>query len=514
LTGSDTQVIASADAFYQTPAFSPDGNYFYFRKAVDKAHNGFNLLRAPALGGTPQMIIQDVDTGISFSPDGKRIAFIRGMDPDIGKFKVLTANADGTDARMLYGGPVSEFPVAVAWSPDGKQVASVVPSAGEALSAIKIKDVFSAQTKSLYQLNVQLSDLSWLPGGNGLLATYQKNATPFARSQIGFVSNTAGEFRPITKDTNSYGSLTLAADGKTLATIQQKTIQTLYLLHPVGFAGDPPNPARAQSKDSPTFHWASNEDLYFGDSGNLLRISVDRGNKSILLSDPSAQIIGAISCASGRYAIVTWAGHLASSKVDLWRVEGDGSNPKQLTQGMVDVLPVCSPDGKWVYYNDLHNLQIKRVSIEGGTPEVAPGTSIAESYANPGLDISRDGKLLTFFVSKTIQNGPLEHAVVLVSLDTGGEPSKRMLDTDPRISGLPRFTPDRKAVIYPIGENGVDNLWLNPLDGSRGRQITNFKSDTINMFEFSPDGKTLGVMRSQIESDVVLMRDTTSSPPL
>jgi Tol biopolymer transport system component len=26
LTGSDTQVIAPADAFYQNPAFSPDGN--------------------------------------------------------------------------------------------------------------------------------------------------------------------------------------------------------------------------------------------------------------------------------------------------------------------------------------------------------------------------------------------------------------------------------------------------------------------------------------------------------
>ena len=31
------------------------------------------------------------------------------------------------------------------------------------------------------------------------------------------------------------------------------------------------------------------------------------------------------------------------------------------------------------------------------------------------------------------------------------------------------------------------------------------------MFEFSPDGKTLGLLRSHTESDVMLLRDTTVS---
>ena len=52
-TNSDTQVIAPADAFYQTPAFSPDGNYIYFHKAADNTHTSFNAFRAPVLGGTP-----------------------------------------------------------------------------------------------------------------------------------------------------------------------------------------------------------------------------------------------------------------------------------------------------------------------------------------------------------------------------------------------------------------------------------------------------------------------------
>jgi hypothetical protein len=54
-------------------------------------------------------------------------------------------------------------------------------------------------------------------------------------------------------------------------------------------------------------------------------------------------------------------------------------------------------------------------------------------------------------------------------------------------------------------------LWIQPLDGSPGRQITNFKSDVISSFRFSPDGKTLGVLHAQIESDVVLLRDADAA---
>src|SRR5215472_3104259 len=110
--------------FTKVQDFRPTVALSIFRKAIDKAHNGFNLLRAPVLGGTPQIIVEDVDSGISFSPDGKRIAFVRANDPDIGKFQLLTVNADGTDAKLVYSGSVSEQALSVAWSPAGTQIAS------------------------------------------------------------------------------------------------------------------------------------------------------------------------------------------------------------------------------------------------------------------------------------------------------------------------------------------------------------------------------------------------------
>ncbi|MGA8233573.1 MAG: protein kinase, partial [Candidatus Acidiferrales bacterium] len=510
-TNSDTQVIAPADAAYEKLAFSPNGDYIYFLRAVDKLDRSHNLLRAPVLGGTPQVVVKNVDAQITFSPDGQRFIFLRGMEPDVGEFRLLTANADGTSELTFADGPMSEFPNAVAWSPDGKQIASAMTSFEGALSAIQIQDVPSAKVKTLSRFNnVQLNDLAWLPDSRGLIATYQQNSTPYARSQIAFVSEPAGQFRPITRDTNDYQTVTLSADGRTLATVQQRATQTFYLLPAAGFTGSPPNPAPAQIKDSIFFDWADNGILYFDDADSLVRISADGGDKATLLSDPAAQIIQPTNCQEGRYIVFTWAGHSANNKASIWRVNVDGSNPKQLTDGIQDVAPKCSPDGRWVHYEDMQDFQLKRVSIDGGTPEIVPGTAIPGGYFDYGLDVAPDGKLLAFVT--TGGAAEIVHQIALVPLNAGPEPPRRMLDPDPRVAAGPQFTPDGKAVVYPIRENGTDNLWLQPLDGSRGRQITNFRSDAISSFRFSPDGKTIGVLRSHTESDVVLLRDAAPAP--
>jgi Tol biopolymer transport system component len=54
----------------------------------------------------------------------------------------------------------------------------------------------------------------------------------------------------------------------------------------------------------------------------------------------------------------------------------------------------------------------------------------------------------------------------------------------------------------------VENLWLQPLDGSSGRQLTNFPNELIDTYHWSPDGKSVGMICSQTESDVVLLRES------
>ena len=69
------------------------------------------------------------------------------------------------------------------------------------------------------------------------------------------------------------------------------------------------------------------------------------------------------------------------------------------------------------------------------------------------------------------------------------------------------LSPDGKAVVYPTREGGFDNLWQQPLDGSPGKQITNFTAEHIWDFHWSLDGKQFAIIRGHTDSDVVLIRD-------
>jgi hypothetical protein len=71
------------------------------------------------------------------------------------------------------------------------------------------------------------------------------------------------------------------------------------------------------------------------------------------------------------------------------------------------------------------------------------------------------------------------------------------------------FAPDGKGVIYVVREKGVDNLWLQPLDGKPHRQLTHFKDQRIVRFMVSPDGAQIAIERGQVESDAVLIHDET-----
>lgn len=74
-----------------------------------------------------------------------------------------------------------------------------------------------------------------------------------------------------------------------------------------------------------------------------------------------------------------------------------------------------------------------------------------------------------------------------------------------------QFTPDGKGVAYSVRNMGVDNIWIQPLNGIPGRQIRNFASDRIAEFHWSPGGKTIGVIRNHTDSDVVLLHETLTT---
>ncbi|MGB6823197.1 MAG: protein kinase [Candidatus Acidiferrales bacterium] len=505
-TNSDTQVIPPLPAIYRSLAFSPDGNYIYFREAGDKSTTAFNFYRAPVLGGTPRQVAGDVDSDIAFSPDGKRVAYFRANDPVAGQVRLLSANVDGSDEKVLHVEPHSTIPPHwLSWSPDGEKIAyNLNPSPGTA-GGIGLFDVTSGKTSVLAAFpDKRIYEMHWLPNGRGIVANCHARPN-YAQGQIGYISYPGGAFRNITRDTNSYATLTLSSNGRIMATVQVKTTRTLSLLPATG----EPSVAISsvpQVPDVYAFNWAADNQLLVVDGPNLVRMDADGTNRTTLESD-SAGFIRSVSRCGEHYLALEWAFHGGTSGSDIWRVNADGSNPMQLTSGGADLLPVCSADGAWIYFTDGSGGRILRVSVDGGKPEVVPGTAIPNGFvAAPMAGISPDGKQLPFL----FQSGPSQAVIEIVGLDAVSNPPRRVLKSDSRISGYVRFTPDGKALAYPVTENGVSNLWVQPLDGSPGRQITNFQSGTFHVhFYWSPDGKMLGILRENTQSDIVLVRESS-----
>ena len=522
-TNSDTQVIAPSGSRYFNLSFSPDGNYFYFLEAENVNSNFHILNRAPVLGGTPQTVVRNVDSNAGFSPDGKRIAYLRANSPAAGQYEFLLADADGSGEKALLTGPVADFARTIAWSPDGKQIATVVDS-----REIRLADPASGQMRVLVRYPEKfISELAWTPTSRGLLVVFADRASAFNRRQIGLVSVPGGEFHEITNDTNRYFGLSLSADGKMLATVQFKQSRSFYLVPASGTTDKLPSPILQQDKNYNTPNFADDGEYYVTGPGKLMKISVDGSRVTAILSDPSSLIVSPSACwesGSGtassshkvRYVLFDWVGRGSGEmRSNIWRADANGSNPQKLTDGKTDRFPVCSPDGKSVYFEDADADQIKRVPLEGGTPETVPGSVAPGSFTSfDGFTISPDGKMLALALTFT-PKGPHEQTskrqIEIVPLDSGPNPQSRFLDADPRISGRTVFTPDGKAVAYPVTVGGVQNVWVQPLDGSHGRQITNFPTEEIGGFHYSPDGKSMLLVRRHFESDVVLLRDTAAS---
>ena len=57
---------------------------------------------------TPQQLIEDVDTPVTFSPDGQQMAFVRNS-PAEANSKLIIAHADGIDERVLATLPIPGY---------------------------------------------------------------------------------------------------------------------------------------------------------------------------------------------------------------------------------------------------------------------------------------------------------------------------------------------------------------------------------------------------------------------
>jgi len=498
-TNSNTQVLAPAPVEYQGLRFSQDGNYLYFLRLEPGSRSLKYLYRAPVLGGTPQKLVTDIDSNISFSPDGKRFAYIVGNNPKPGEYRMIIRATEGTEERNLITGPVSELQTDVAWSPDGKVI--VMPVAQPAGGALGGLDAIDAETgkrnRFLISKDLFFSRPMWLPDGSGLLMLAQ----PFAgENQIVYVAYPSGKVSPVTRDTNAYIDLTLASDGHTMATVERQLLNKTYIM-PDGASSSQAREFPMQGFPNYEIAWTPNGELLMSMiGGGVTSLNPGSGARTPLLSQ--LRFPGfARSCPDGH---LVFSAAPDATEAHIFSADADGGSVKELTHGKFETLPVCSADSKTVLFGDA-NSKLEKVAIEGGASEPV------SEYASFGrTTISPDGKLAAMIANRP---GETKEKLGLLSLDSS-QPIRFVDFERPRSEyavalgdGPILFKRDGTGIIYPVRDGQTDNLWLQHLDGSPGKQLTDFKSEFIRNFDYSYDGKQLAIIRGHREADVVLIRD-------
>jgi eukaryotic-like serine/threonine-protein kinase len=499
---SNVQIIPPQHVAYSALRFSPDGSHIYYSHtllASGPASQEYDLYRIPVLGGTPQLLVKDIDSNPSFSRDGQRFVFLRANDPDPGKYHLIVANADGREEKSIFSGLMANLMFDAAWSPDGKAVAgAIMDHTGDSMIAVISVDPETGKQKTISRPPFTfITKLAWLPDGSALAVIVQNAETNFNRQQLGLVSYPEGRLRPLTADTNDYATLSVSSDGKTIATVMQQSVRDVYVSS--GQKADYSDAKQVTSGDPvPTISWASDGRLLAEQRPSIRVMDADGAIKGEIANEKDSGAMSPSGCNDGHVFFAR--GMIKPLGVSIWRSEADGTGLRRITEGKGDMLPVCSPDAKEVFYVDTVAAAYMKVPVDGGKAE-----RIFSGYAAnaEGYDISRDGKTA---VLGTYDFKSQKPNITLVSVESGK--AVRTFEYDPRHQGLLRFTPDGKGIVYPIREKGVDNLWLQPLDGSSGRQLTNFTALKIYSYQWSPDGKSLALVRGDSPSDLVLIQDS------
>ena len=511
-SGSNTQVLEPDPFAIRSPVFSPDGSYIYYRKAADATQTVFRVYRMPVLGGTPQLLARDVDGGPTFPSDSKRMAYMRANDPEAGKYRLLSSNLDGSDEKILLIAPLP-FPDNLAWSPDGMRIAFISYSQSSAPGQISTFDMASGKDTALTSFPDKVfSDLAWTTDSRGLLVIYADRTAGSTNQQIGFVSYPGGRFHSLTNDTRGYQTVSISADGKAMVSIQRQETDSVSL-QPLKSKGAPtavpglPNQAEVQGVG-----WDSQGDLIVTTATSIVRMSPDGGRQATLLSDPSEAIQSSSVCSRGGPILFSTYLREGKTSYNIWRVDADGSRPKQLTSGKNEALPLCAPDGASFYYFDRATFRTMKMPIDGGSPELIKAGLVPTGFMEGAVGFSPDGKSMPEIADisdPATQSVTIK--VALLDVTANSDAPTRYVNPRADIASPVAITPDGKAVAYNIVENGVGNVWEQPLDGSPGHRLTNFASDQIRTFQFSPDGKMLAVTRIHVVSDVALLRETRTA---
>ena len=512
VTDSAITLVAPTAQQFAAVDFAPDGDFIFY-VLRDKGGSYGTLFRIPTLGGESKKIIEDVDSRLTFEPDGKRFAFIRHTSEDADDL-IMMAQADGTYPEEFISAKKAGYDYwdGLAWSPDGaKIIVGAGKSSNETFQNTRIAEI-SLRDKSIKTLNDQswngAKDFHWLRDGSGVL--FLGSEAGGAPTQIWSLSYPDGILRRITNDTSQYAFFSQAADDKTLVSVVSTASASIWTAG--GTGGRELNQLTednrrmdggsgiAEAAEGKLFYTRNEENdinLYKADADgrNAVKLSANAKYNLDLTVSPDGKFVVFVSNRSGAWRI--------------WRMGADGQGATQLSDGenVGDSRPSISSDNSTVIFSrqigNNGRAFIMKVPLAGGATEKISDDE--KSYdAFPRL--SPDGKSIAYVSFDAASLG--NKKALLIREYSAGALGKVKYSFDYNLIDDFRWSPDGKSLTL-LRSEGAPNLWQMSLETKKITPLTTFNSGRIFYFVWSRDGKKIYVVRGNVNNELVLIKNMT-----
>jgi Tol biopolymer transport system component len=258
---------------------------------------------------------------------------------------------------------------------------------------------------------------------------------------------------------------------------------------------------------TPTAAPSGDEVAYLSDNGGHANLWVTsaKGPPRRITSenDPDVAVGAPVWSPDGRWIAFVYSKGNVGLVFGIWLVKPDGSElhqivPKGLGAGWSD-------DGRWLYYVESASSPIKRIAVDGGTPEpVRPeaARSVIGAY----------GSTVYFVVERALMDGRPQFE--LHAAQAGDGPSRRIktipasqVPTSWQVVN-PALSPNGKWMAMPLTDGFTTNVWAISTEDGRSRQVTDFGDRAVfiaRRVSWSADGRSIFAAVGEGDSDIFLL---------
>ncbi len=361
ISGGEPRKITSDGTIFiqQSADISPDGSQIVYNRPNEN-NTSYDIVSISSLGGTSRKLAESGGSP-QWRPDGERVGFIRTLNSRLraesSHIEFWTVRADGSDLRrdfedslFVTSGP---YRYNFCWSPDGKSIAwirTLSPSS----QILVIRNLETGSERLLTEGGENLDAAAWTVDDRIIFSSNRGGNT-----NLWAIPASGGKTVQVTKGGGPDLALTVASSGNELVYLQQQRVGHI---------------------------WTANVD-----GSSLRQISFDEREIWEPAFSPDKQ----------RIAFVMNDPDPLTEKADVYVMDRDGNNRRQMTQGLLNArIPCWSPDGKRVGYTvpqtgegaDTAGARIFVVDVDNpGAPKHA-GSNFGVGWLDEDYILSTDGR--------------------------------------------------------------------------------------------------------------------------